>query len=57
MNADPRIVNCESCGSEGRVYVGHPNDPHPRDGGECEECDGTGREIIEAEPIEMEDLE
>ena len=49
------LVPCEACGSEGRIYRGHPNDPHPRDCGPCPECGGTGE--IEGELIIMEDLE
>lgn len=56
MCRDPRIWPCQWCGSEGRIYSGHPNDPDPRDEGACEACDGTGLEVIETEPIEMEDL-
>jgi hypothetical protein len=35
---------CRRCGSEGRLYSGHPNDPHPVDAGECPDCGGTGFE-------------
>ena len=54
---DPRIVPCEHCGTEGRIYRGHANDPHPRDCGPCPACEGTGREIIETDSIGMEDIE
>lgn len=54
---DPRIVPCEYCGSEGRIYVGHGNDPHPRDDGPCPACEGTGSEIIETEPVALDDLD
>lgn len=54
---EPRIILCEHCGSEGRIYSGHPNDPNPRDEGPCQVCHGTGSEIIETEPIEIEDLD
>lgn len=62
---DTRIVLCQACGSEGRVYVtgydhGSWNEPphwYERDTGPCPYCEGTGGEIIETEPIEMEDLE
>lgn len=56
-DASARIVPCEHCGSEGRLYSGHANDPNPRDDGPCPVCEGTGGEIIEAEPITLEDLE
>jgi hypothetical protein len=55
-SGDPRIVPCEHCGSEGRIYEGYGNDPHPRDCGPCLVCEGTGGEIIETEPITLEDL-
>ncbi len=53
---DYRIILCEACSSEGRVYRGHANDPNPRDEGPCPACEGTGGEIIETQPIELEDL-
>lgn len=57
-----RFITCEHCGGEGRIFVGHPNDPHPRDAGPCLVCDGEcveeiGVEEIGVEPIELEDLE
>lgn len=52
-----RIVPCEACSTEGRILRGHPNDPNPEDCGPCLYCEGTGGEIIETEPIEMEDLD
>jgi hypothetical protein len=51
---DERIVFCEWCGSEGRIYHGHPNDPQPLDYGECPHCEGTGGEIIRTQPLELE---
>ncbi len=54
--ANERILPCEACGSEGRIYSGHPNDPHPRDEGPCPWCEGTGGEIIETEPVTLDDL-
>ena len=54
----PRIVLCEACGSEGRILrAEYSTDPNPRDCGPCPYCKGTGGEIIETQPIEMEDLE
>lgn len=47
---DVRLVLCEACGSEGRIYGGHPNDPHPRDEGQCPCCEGTGLMLIDVEP-------
>jgi hypothetical protein len=62
--SDVRIVGCEACGTEGRIYVtdwspGDWNEPGhwgERDTGPCPYCEGTGGEIIEVEPIEMDDL-
>lgn len=42
-------ILCDHCGSEGRLYSGHPNDPHPRDIGECPTCKGSGA-LIPGEP-------
>lgn len=55
--ADIRIMPCQICGSEGRRFSGHPNDPDPKDEGPCSACEGTGSEIVEVSPIQMEDLE
>lgn len=51
---DYRVVLCEACGSEGRVYRGRFDDEW--DCGPCECCEGTGGEVIRVWPIEMEDL-
>ena len=54
--ADLRIVACNACGTEGRVY--HGNGDKPWDYvEECPYCDGTGGEIITTQPIEMADLD
>lgn len=50
-----RIIPCEACQSEGRIYRGQFEDE--RDCGECPYCDGTGGEIITVQPIEMDDLD
>lgn len=60
-----RIVPCDVCGTEGRIYEactiydrdagGHI--PDQRDIGPCAECEGTGGMLIEVEPIELEDLD
>lgn len=62
---DPRIVECSCCGGEGRVlesaWVYEHGSGHGHwdalDAGPCPHCDGTGGEIIETQPIELEDLE
>jgi hypothetical protein len=53
--SSPRIVLCEACGSEGRIYRGWYEDE--RDCGPCPYCDGTGGEVIETQPIDLEDLD
>ena len=56
-----RIVLCEGCGSEGRIY--RSTGQSDRYGNEliddepCPYCDGTGGEIIKTYPITLEDLE
>jgi hypothetical protein len=55
-----RIVLCEACGSEGRIY--HPaytcdNYGNPMEYEEpCPYCEGTGGVLIEVQPIEAEDF-
>lgn len=46
---ETRFVPCEACGSEGRIYRGHPNDPNPTDEGPCPVCEGTGMMEVEVE--------
>ena len=43
---DCRVVPCEHCGAEGVT-----------DHGACTLCEGSGSEIVEVQPIEMEDLD
>ena len=50
-----RIVLCETCQSEGRILRGA--EPEPTDNGPCPVCDGTGEEIIETQPVELDDLD
>lgn len=54
--SEARIMPCERCGSEGRLYSGRANDPNPHDDGPCPVCEGTGGEIIETEPVTLDDL-
>lgn len=57
---DPRIVRCSCCDGEGRIRW--PSRQFDNCGNEmehdeeCEACEGTGSEIIETEPIRMEEL-
>jgi len=53
---DHRIVACEACGTEGRIYHGNCDKPWDYVE-ECPYCDGTGGEIITTQPIEMADLD
>ena len=52
---DHRIVLCENCQSEGRLYRGQYEDE--RDCGPCPVCEGTGWEIIKTEPVTLEDID
>jgi hypothetical protein len=61
---DVRVVLCETCGSEGRIYVTCTDySPHwgytqgQVDIGRCEACEGTGGELIGVAPIDEDDLE
>ena len=61
---DHRVVLCEACGSEGRIYVKdwdydrESGDYYgERDTGPCPWCEGTGGEIILTQPITLEDLD
>jgi hypothetical protein len=51
-----RIILCEACQSEGRILTsdGGPDDT---DHGECPYCNGTGGEIIDTQPIGLDDLD
>lgn len=61
MSAEVRIVFCEACQSEGRIYVSDgfswDDGPRERDIGPCEVCEGTGGEIVEVQPIDLSDLD
>lgn len=52
---DVRVVLCEACGSEGRIYRGQYDDE--RDCGECPACEGTGGEIVAVTPITVDALD
>ena len=56
-----RVVLCEACGSEGRLYVTDYDSSQgcwgERDIGPCPYFEGTGGEIIAVQPIDMEDLD
>lgn len=51
-----RIVLCDVCGSEGRLYTSNGG-PDETDRGPCPWCDDTGGALIPVEPIDFEDLE
>jgi DnaJ-class molecular chaperone len=53
--SNDRIVWCEACSSEGRILTSNGG-PDDTDHGPCPHCEGTGSEVIETQPIEMEDL-
>jgi hypothetical protein len=52
---DFRLVTCECCQGEGR-HLTCDGGPYEEDHGECCVCEGTGRALVEVDPIEMEDL-
>lgn len=49
-----RIIPCECCQTEGRIYRGQYEDE--RDYGQCPVCEGTGGEVIETEPVTLDDM-
>jgi DnaJ-class molecular chaperone len=49
------IVVCEACGGEGRILIVMPGESDPEDHGPCDYCQGTGREVIKTQPIDIED--
>lgn len=61
---DMRIVPCETCGTEGRIfyrgYVYEPGCTHAHIGDardeECPDCEGACGVLIAVEPITLEDL-
>lgn len=55
MNA--RFINCETCGTEGRIYTANGNDPDWTDHGSCPNCHGQCVVEIETSAISLDDLE
>ena len=62
--SDERMVPCEACNTEGRLYerrLTYERNAAPHDDdvdvGPCPYCEGTGGEIITTQPIEMENLD
>jgi hypothetical protein len=51
------IITCRTCHGEGFIEHGHPNAPHADWVEPCRQCDETGSEEIEDEPLLIEDLE
>lgn len=59
---DLRLVPCDRCDGNGTIEQRHPafgspSCPSPSIEVRCEWCDGTGYDVIEVEPITMEDLD
>lgn len=59
---DWRVVGCEACGTEGRIYrsAGHDRTtgaPQEDDCGPCPYCEGTGGEMVPVFPIDLTDLD
>lgn len=52
-----RFINCETCGTEGRIYTANGNDPNWTDHGPCPDCNGSRVVEIETAGISLEDLE
>lgn len=50
-----RIIPCDHCQTEGRIYRGQHDDE--RDYGPCPFCEGTGGEIISTEPVTLDDFQ
>lgn len=50
-----RVVLCETCGSEGRLLT-NDGGPYDTDWGPCPWCESTGGEVIETQPITLEDF-
>lgn len=44
----PILILCESCQSEGRLYTSDGG-PDEKDMGECPDCEGTGKRLIDSE--------
>lgn len=56
---DVRVVPCETCGTEGRLYervTTYERNAAPHDDlvdtGPCPDCEGTGGELVKVEPVE-----
>lgn len=49
-----RLVPCEVCGTEGRIYRQHVTNPYDEvDHGVCPECLGTCMMAVETQPVGM----
>ncbi|MGY3609892.1 MULTISPECIES: hypothetical protein [unclassified Bradyrhizobium] len=59
--SNARVVLCEACGSEGRLFtlthISREDGQWDGHSEPCPWCEGTGGEVIETQPIDMEDLE
>lgn len=56
-DSSPRIVPCETCGTEGAIITAYDNNPENEREDPCPWCDHTGGEIIETRRLDMEDLD
>lgn len=59
IETNERVIPCESCGGDGEF-----NEPYFRSDhsvgnrhSKCTACAGTGEQVIELEPVTLEDLE
>lgn len=50
------LVLCERCSSEGRLISQGRNAWDEIDNGECPDCNGTGRHLVNTEPLTAQDI-
>lgn len=53
----PILILCDRCQSEGRLLTQGSQVWDEIDNGECPDCDGTGRLLVEAEPVTLKDTQ
>jgi hypothetical protein len=56
FDAQPRFVNCEVCGTEGRLLT-NDGGPDDVDHGPCPICNGDRVVEVETLPVDMDDIE
>lgn len=53
-SCDPVLDVCDACGGQKFIEIGNDLEVFREE--PCGQCDGTGFMLIDAEPIEMEDI-